>query len=378
MDIEEKIKLITRKPAEEVLTEKALRETLEQGIKLKHYIGFEVSGFVHLGGIVSMRKVADFQKAGVETTLFLADYHSWINKKLGGDLDTIRKVARGYFGEALKKALVAAGGDEEKVKVVLASEFYEKIGVEYFEKVLRVSMNTTLARVRKGITIMGRKEGESVSFAQLLYVPMQVADIYALEVNLPHGGMDQRKAHVLALEVSKEFGYKPIAVHHHLLMGLAVDEQIAQKLKEAKKTNDKDLLTDTIADMKMSKSKPETAIFIHDTPEDIKRKIRKAYCPMGEIEINPIIEILEYVIYPWLEDKGEKIVIENKKTGQVREFENLEEFKQAYARKEIHPLDLKEFVAEKLIEMLEPARKYFLEGPGRKYLEEMRNLRITR
>ncbi len=371
MDIEKAIELIKRPPTEEVLTEELLREYLEQGVKLKHYIGFEISGFVHLGtGLISMKKVADFQKAKIETTLFLADYHSWINRKLGGDLETIRKVAKGYFAEALKKSLEIVGGDPDKVKVILASEFYEKIGVEYFEYVLRVSMNTTLSRIKKSITILGRKQGESISFAQLLYVPMQVADIFALNVNLAHGGMDQRKAHVIAIEVSDEFGYKPVAVHHHLLMGLNLTGEQVKALKENKE--------DVIIDIKMSKSKPDSAIFIHDTPEEIRRKIRKAYCPIGEIEYNPVIEILEYIVYPYLKEKEEEIEIINKKTGERKVFENIEQFKQAYKNKDVHPLDLKEFVAEKLIEMLEPARKYFLEGPGKRYLEELKEIRITR
>ncbi|AAR39237.1 NEQ389 [Nanoarchaeum equitans Kin4-M] len=376
MDIEERINLIAQKPTEEILTIDRLKQYLEQGIDLNHYIGFEISGFVHLGtGIISMLKVRDFQKAKVKTTLFLADYHSWINKKLGGDLETIRKVAKGYFAEALKVSLKTVGGDPDEVKVVLGSELYEKLGIEYLENIIKISMNTTLNRIKKGITIMGRKQGESISFAQLLYVPMQVADIYSLNVNLAHGGIDQRKAHVIAIEVSDAFGYKPIAVHHHLLLGMHIDENIRQKLLEAKKTNNRELFEDSVIDIKMSKSKPETAIFIHDTPEDIRRKIRKAYCPIGEIELNPIIELVEYVIYPILK---EPIVIENKKTHQTMEFDNVEQLKEAYAKKQIHPLDLKEYVAEKLIEILEPARKYFLEGKGNKYLEELKNLQITR
>ncbi len=371
MDVEKRIKLIKRSPTEEILTEDLLRKYLEEGIKIKHYIGFEISGYVHLGtGLISMKKVADFQKAKIETTIFLADYHSWINKKLGGDLDTIRKFAKGYFAEALKKSLEIVGGDPDNVKVILASEFYEKLGIEYFEYVLKVSMNTTLSRVKKSITILGRKQGESVSFAQLLYVPMQVADIFSLNVNLAHGGMDQRKAHVIAIEVSDVFGYKPVAVHHHLLMGLNLTGEQIKALKENKE--------DAIIDIKMSKSKPESAIFIHDTPEEIRKKIRKAYCPIGDIELNPVFEILEYVIYPYLKEKGEEIVIENKKTGEKKIFEDLSKLKMEYKNKKIHPLDLKEFVAEKLIEILEPARKYFLEGPGRKYLEELKEIKITR
>jgi len=76
-----------------------------------------------------MQKVADFQQADVETTIFLADYHSWLNKKLGGYLSTIRKVDGGYFKEALKLFLDFVGGNPEKTNFVLCSELYEKLGL---------------------------------------------------------------------------------------------------------------------------------------------------------------------------------------------------------------------------------------------------------
>ncbi len=197
------LELIKRSPTEEILTEETLKRHIENGDRLKHYIGFEISGFLHLGnGLLSMSKVADFQEAGVETNIFLADYHTWINKKLGGDLSTIRKIAGTYFKEALRYSLKAVGGNADKVNFVLGSELYEKLGLSYLEDIIRVSKKLSLARAKRSITIAGRKEGESISFAQLLYAPMQVADIYGLKVNLAHAGMDQRKAHVVALDVS--------------------------------------------------------------------------------------------------------------------------------------------------------------------------------
>jgi len=378
--VDEKIRLIMREPTEEVLTPELLKEYIEQGVPLKHYIGFEISGFVHLGtGIVTMRKVADLQRAGVKTTLFLADYHSWINKKLGGDLDTIKRVALGYFKEALLQSLKAVGGDPESVEVILASEFFEKLGIKYFENFLRVSNRLTLARVKRSITIMGRKEGESVNFGQLVYVPMQVADIFSLGVNLAHGGMDQRKAHVIAIEVGpKEFGYKPVALHHHLLLGLHIDEETREKLLKAKREGDREAFEEGIVEIKMSKSVPQSAIFVHDSPEEIKRKLKRAYCPIGEVEMNPVLEIVKYVVFPWLEDLGRSFEVVNKKTGERKEYKSYQEVERDFAAKALHPLDLKLAVAEYLVEMLKPVREYFVEGPGKKYLEEMKEIQITR
>jgi tyrosyl-tRNA synthetase len=377
MEVETVLRLIKRLPTEEVLTGDKLVEYLTQGVSLKHYIGYEISGYVHLGtGLLSVSKVVDFQKAGIDVTIFLADYHSWINKKLGGDLSTIRKVAGGYFKEALKQSLKIVGGNPDNVKFVLGSELYEKKGIEYLETILKVSMNTTLSRVKRSITIMGRKEGEVIDFAQLLYPPMQVADIFALGVNLAHGGMDQRKAHVIALEVGEKVaGYKPVAIHHHLLIGMHISEDIRQKILKAKKEGNRELLEEGIIDIKMSKSKPESAIFIHDSPEDIKRKIERAYCPPKEVELNPILEIANYILFRGEEKEFEII---NAKTGERRFYTSYTQLESEYKEGKIHPADLKNAVANELIKLLEPAYRHFTEGRGKRYLEEMREIKITR
>jgi len=377
MPVEEVLRLVTREPTEEVLTLERLRSYLEEGIKLKHYIGFEISGYVHLGtGIVCMQKVADFQRAGIDTTIFLADYHSWINRKLGGDLSTIRRVAGGYFKEALRWSLKIVGGDPDRVKFVMGSELYEKLGTEYLSNVIKVSMHTSLSRVRRSVTIMGRRAGEALSFAQLLYVPMQVADIFSLGVNLAHGGMDQRKAHVIAIEVGEKVGgYKPVAVHHHLLTGMTLTEEARKLMLEARTRGDREAFEQGVLEVKMSKSKPRSAIFIHDTEEEIVQKIRGAYCPPKEVELNPVLELARYLIF---RNREEPLVIVNRKTGAKKVFKSYEELEIAYTKGEVHPLDLKLTVAEELAKMLEPARKYFREGPGRRYLEEMREIKVTR
>jgi tyrosyl-tRNA synthetase len=108
---------------------------------------------------------------------------------------------------------------------------------------------------------------------------MQAADIFHLDVDITQLGMDQRKVNMLAREVAPKLGYKkPVVVSHHMLMGLGQPPQT-------------DLMgADRAIELKMSKSKPDTAIFMTDSEEDIKRKIKKAYCPEGIITENPILE----------------------------------------------------------------------------------------
>ena len=66
MNVEKKFELIKRN-TEEILGEEELKEMLKKGEKLKHYIGFEISGKIHLGtGLMCMLKVKDFMEATTE------------------------------------------------------------------------------------------------------------------------------------------------------------------------------------------------------------------------------------------------------------------------------------------------------------------------
>jgi tyrosyl-tRNA synthetase len=195
---------------DEVLTREDLEHLVASGTPIRHYIGFEISGKIHLGtGLVCMGKVKDFVDAGAHCTIFLADWHSWINDKLGGDRETIRRVAGGYFTEGLKASFQALGGDPSKLNFVLGTDLYHH-NDQYWATLIDVSKNTTLARMQRSITILGRKEGEAVDFAKLIYPPMQVADIFTMGVNLAHAGMDQRKAHVIARDVASKMRVSPL------------------------------------------------------------------------------------------------------------------------------------------------------------------------
>ncbi|MEM2954710.1 MAG: tyrosine--tRNA ligase [Candidatus Nanoarchaeia archaeon] len=376
MDIEKRLELIKRN-TEEILEESDLRIFLETGEQLKHYIGFEISGFIHLGtGIASMVKVRDFQKAGVDCSIFLADWHSWINDKLGGNLEVIRKIAGGYFKEGIKASLKCVGGDPEKVKFVLGSELYHN-NDEYWQTVIDISKNTTLARIMRSITIMGRKEGEAVDFAKLIYPSMQVADIFAQGINIAHAGLDQRKAHVVARDVALKLKIKPlknkfnktikpIAIHHHLILGLGkpplwpIPPNRAQELWSA---------------FKMSKSIPNSAIFIHDSEAEIRKKVKNAFCQEKELRFNPILDWAKNLIFT----NFNSFEIERPaKFGGNIVFESYDNLVKTYHEGKIHPLDLKNAVANYLIKLLEPARKHFEKPKIKTMKEELEKLKISR
>ncbi|MDK2908082.1 MAG: tyrosyl-tRNA synthetase [Candidatus Woesearchaeota archaeon] len=372
MEFEKRFELIKRN-TEEILGEDELKENLKNNEKIKHYIGFEISGKIHLGtGLMCMSKVKDFLDAGIDCSIFLADWHTWINDKLGGDLEAIKKVAVGYFKEGMKASLKCVGGDPAKLKFVLGSELYHNNDL-YWLDVLEISKHTSLSRMMRSITIAGRKEGGSVDFAKLIYPPMQVADIFIQNINMPHAGIDQRKAQVIARDVAMKLSFnplknskgkkiKPMAVHHSLILGLGKPPIWPIKKEEFK---------DMLSELKMSKSKPDSCIFIHDSEEEIKRKVNKAFCMEKEIEYNPLLDWAKKLIFPI---QKELEIRRPEKFGGDIKYGNYIDLEKDFEKGNVHPIDLKNSISESLIRILKPARDHFSKGDAKKMLEELEEM----
>lgn len=372
MSRSEIIKRLTTNSAE-IITEEELANLLSADKKLTHYIGFEISGYVHLGtGIMSSYVMKDLTDLGVQCTIWLADWHTWINEKLDGTKETAQKIGIGYFAEAIKASFKSVGGDPEKLEIRLASEWYEKNAMQYWEKMIAVSKNTSLSRMQRSIDILGRKEGEKVDFAKLIYPAMQVADIFYQELDIAHSGMDQRKAHVIMRDVAESVAPdkpKPVAIHHGLLMGI----QKPQNWPVPEGTSQQQLALE----MKMSKSDPDSALWVHDSEEDIERKVMKAFCPEKEIVFNPILNWTKNLLN-W--NRGDKpFTIERKpEHGGSTDYSNYEDLESAYGSGDVHPQDLKAMVARELIELLEPVREHFQQGEPAATKSELDKLLITK
>lgn len=356
METEERIRLITRN-CQEVLTLEDLRSLIESGTSLTHYIGFEISGLVHLGtGLMSMGKIADFLKAGVRCQILLADFHSYLNNKLGGNWDNIRLATNLYFKQGLIASLKCFGVEEKEVDFVLGKELYTN-NIGHWETFMEVGKHVTLSRNLRSISIMGKKQGSDVDMATLFYPPLQVADIYTLRVNLAHAGMDQRKAHVVARQVAERINKKkPVAVHQNLIAGLTAPERNSDE-----------------ESLKMSKSKPNSAIFIHDNPDEIKEKIKKAYGPPKEVQFNPLVNWVKTLVF-WGEEEGEFKIERPERFGGNVTYNRVADLVSDYQNEKLYPTDLKNALAEWVIDKLEPARKHFEEEEHKEGLKKMREL----
>jgi len=299
----------------EVVTEDELLSLISRPAK-SVYAGYEPSGEIHLGHLVTVNKLIDLQVAGFDVIVLLADLHAFLNRK--GTMERVRELAD-YNRQCFE------GVGLRNVKYVLGSDL--QLDRNYDLLVLQLSQQITLNRAMRSMDEVGRQM-DHPTVSQMIYPLMQAADIAMLGVDAAVGGIDQRKIHMLAREHLINFGYPaPVCIHTPILNGL---------------------------DGKKMSSSQGNYISIADSEDEIKKKCQKAFCP-PEIVENPVLQIFQHHIFPRL---LQVTVKRPEKFGGDRAFTSYSEIEQAYQKGEVHPLDLKRACSEGLIDILRPVREY--------------------
>ena len=355
MNVDERLALVKRN-TEEVVTDDELRALLTEKEEPTAYIGFEPSGLVHLGWVLVAQKIKDLTDAGFKVTIFWADWHAYINDKLGGDLNNIQVCAR-----YMEDCFLALGVPADKVQFRYASQMVSE--VQYWETVIKVAKVTSLSRVKRAMTIMGRSEDEAeVDSSKMFYPILQATDIFCMGMDVAYAGLDQRRAHMLARDAADKLGWKkPIALHTPLLPGLKGGNRMDP------------------VESKMSKSDPNGSVRIHDTRDEIAAKMKKAYCPPEkEVEAeNPVLMLCKYILFP---RNGAMHIERPEKYGGPVDYATYEDLCDAYFGGSLSPMDLKSGVTDGLAETLRPVREYFEAKPENyqallKVLEGIKKLR---
>ena len=321
MEKEKRLELIKRN-VEEIVTENELKELLENK-KIYAYWGTAPTGPFHIGHVASLTKIFDFERAKIKTKILIADIHAALDD-LKAPWDQIKERAEFY-----KKCIELVLPWQAKPYFVIGSEF--QLSKDYMNDVLKIATITTTKRALRAASEVCRLKNPKVS--ELIYPIMQSLDEQYLNVDIQLGGIDQRHIMMFAREYLPKIGYrKRIEIMMPLLVSL------------------------TGPNVKMSASVPETHVKVYDSVEKIKEKIRKAYCPKGVTKNNPIIQICKLIIFPL----KNKLKVERAKSyGGDITFEAFEDLEKAFALQQLHPLDLKEAVANSLIELFKKVRKYF-------------------
>ncbi len=304
---------------EEIVTVDELKALLENKQRPRAYVGYETSGKVHLGHMLTANKLLDLQKAGFDVVVLLADLHAFLNEK--GTLEEVRKIA-----DYNRDCFMALGLDPERTEFVYGTDYQLK--PEYMLKILQMARNTTLNRARRSMDEVSRN-AENPMVSQMIYPLMQAIDIADLRIDLAVGGIDQRKIHMLAREELPRLGLPaPVCMHTPLIPGLNGE--------------------------KMSSSKGNN-IAVDEPAEDIEKKINSAFCPAKVVENNPIMAIFKYHIFPRIE--GGITIKRPAKFGGDVIYQNYEELEAAFVSGAMHPQDAKKACAAYMVEILAPVRE---------------------
>lgn len=303
---------------EEIVTLDELKALLEKKQHPRAYVGYEPSGKVHMGHMLTVNKLIDLQQAGFQVVVLLADLHAYLNEK--GSLEEVKETA-----DYNKECFTALGLDPAKTEFVYGTDY--QLEPDYVINVLKMARSTTLKRARRSMDEVGRNM-DNPHVSQMVYPLMQAVDIASLNLDVAVGGIDQRKIHMLAREEMPKLGLKaPICVHTPIISGLNGG--------------------------KMSSSKANY-ISVDDSAEELEKKIKSAYCPAKEVGSNPITELFKYHIMPRVD---EVVIHRPDKFGGDVTYDKYDALEADFVSGAMHPMDLKKGATEYLNLILEPVRE---------------------
>jgi tyrosyl-tRNA synthetase len=244
-----------------------------------------------------------------------------------------------YYEKIIKSMLASINVPLEKLKFVKGSEY--QFSREFTADVYRLSSLITEHDARKaGAEVV--KQVEHPLLSGLLYPGLQALDEEYLKCDAQFGGVDQRKIFTFAEKYLPQMGYaKRIHLMNPMVPGLSGG--------------------------KMSSSEIESKIDLLDSPAEVKKKLKKAFCEPGNIADNGVLSFCKHVVFPIFES----LTIERpEKYGGNQFFANFEDLEQAFAKEEVHPGDLKAAVVNSINRLLDPIRKAWADSEELKKLAQ--------
>ncbi|MBI2657069.1 tyrosine--tRNA ligase [Candidatus Woesearchaeota archaeon] len=325
MDAEERLNLVKRN-TQEIITEGELRQLLKEKNHPKGYIGLATTGRVHIGYFIPMIKVGDFLRAGFKFTILLADIHAHLDDQKAPFELLDHRVK--YYKEVISAMISSLGIDTKNLEFKRGSDF--ELDKNYTLDMYRLAALNTFDRAKRAAAGVVRF-GENPKLSGFIYPILQTLDEQYMDMDVQYGGIDQRKILAFARENLPKLGYKArVEVMTPMMPGLQGS--------------------------KMSSSEEKSKIDLLDSAETLKGKINSANCPIA-VEDNGVLAFLKYVIFVYKSDSSQALEIKRaEKFGGNIAYDSYEKLEHDFLDKKLHPMDLKNAVAEEVNKLLEPIR----------------------
>lgn len=232
----------------EIIIEEKLRRWLESGKPLRLKEGFDPSRpDIHLGHVVSLRKLRQFQELGHKVILIVGDWTAQIGDPSGQSqtrpmltAEEVRANAQTYLKQFFKVV------DRERTEIKWQSEWFGQFGLA---DVIKLTSKFTVAQIMAREDFSSRQAaGRPIALTELLYPLLQAYDSVMIEADVEFGGTDQK---------------------FNLLMGRELQQTVGQRPQQVFMTP---LLVGTDGRMKMSKSLGNY-ITVEDPPNEMFGKV---------------------------------------------------------------------------------------------------------
>jgi len=234
LSLEEELALI-RRGTEEIFPEEELLDKLKKarrtGRPLKVKLGVDPTGTdLHLGHVIPVLKLKQFQDLGHEVILIIGDYTAMVGDPSGRNktrpqltheevLQNCRTYQEQVFGIL----------DPKKTKVVYNGDWFSKMT---FHDVIRLMSQMTLARMMEREDFSHRFQNQiPLSLHEMIYPLMQGYDSVAIEADIELGGIDQKFNILVGRDLQKTMGLEPqVGICNPILIGLDGKEKMSKSL----------------------------------------------------------------------------------------------------------------------------------------------------
>jgi len=224
------INRLLKRGVAEIIVEEEMIALLRSGRQLRLKEGFDPSfPDIHLGHMVTLKKLSQFQDLGHRVILIVGDWTAQIGDPSGASVtrpmlsaEQVKVNAETYMEQFFKVV------DREKTEVRWQSEWFGKFGLA---DVIRLTSRFTVAQMLAREDFSNRySTGRPIAVTELLYPLLQAYDSVAVQADVEFGGTDQKFNLLVGRELQSAVGQHPQQV---FLAPLLVGTDGTQKMSKS-------------------------------------------------------------------------------------------------------------------------------------------------